>query len=41
MINTSKKVKVLAIDAVKIEPNFGQSIIVRLERLDKVPGKQL
>ena len=41
MTNFSKEVKVLAVDAVKIEPNFGQSYILRLVRLDRVPKKQL
>jgi len=41
MNNSSKEVKVLAIDVVKIESNFGQYVILTLARLDRVPEKQL
>jgi len=41
MNNSSKEVKVLAIDVVKIELNFGQLFILRLARLARVPEKQL
>jgi len=41
MNNSSKEVKLLVVDAVKIEPNFGQCVILSLARLDKVPKKKL
>jgi len=40
MNNSFKELKVLVVDAVKIEPNFGQSHILSLARLERVPEEQ-